>query len=107
MQANQASPLRCFGLAFLGKIGMPITRSAKKALRQSLKRRAQNLKKSGALKKLARDVRKLAEQKKKAEAQKLLPALYKALDKAAKTGVIKKNAASRKKSRLTKLVNSL
>jgi len=84
---------------------MPITRSAKKALRQSLRRRIQNLKKSEAFKKLARDVRKLAEQKKKAEAQKLLPALYKALDKAVKTGVIKKNTASRKKSRITKLVN--
>ena len=31
--------------------------------------------------------------------------IYKSLDKAAKTGVIKKNAAARKKSRVTKLIN--
>jgi len=43
-------------------------------------------------------------QKKIEEAKKLLPKLYKALDKAAKVGLIKKNTASRKKSRLTKLV---
>ncbi|MFY9461920.1 MAG: 30S ribosomal protein S20, partial [Candidatus Sungiibacteriota bacterium] len=32
------------------------------------------------------------------------PKAYKALDKAAKTGVIKKNAAARKKSRLMKSI---
>ena len=39
------------------------------------------------------------------EAKKLLPAIYQALDKAAKVGVIKKNNASRRKSRLTKLID--
>jgi ribosomal protein S20 len=34
-----------------------------------------------------------------------LPQIYKALDKAAKVGVIKKNTASRKKSRLTIFFN--
>ena len=44
--------------------------------------------------------------KKKAEAAKeLLPKIYKSLDKAAKKGVIKKNTASRKKARITKLIN--
>lgn len=38
------------------------------------------------------------------DAAKLLPKLYKALDKAAKTNVIKENKASRLKSRITKLV---
>ena len=38
----------------------------------------------------------------KSEAEKSLPELYKAIDKAAKRGVIKKNTASRKKSRLAK-----
>lgn len=46
---------------------------------------------------------KLLDQKNFEEAQKLLPQLYKALDKAASRGVIKKNTAARKKSRLTKL----
>ena len=46
-------------------------------------------------------------EKKKDDAKKLLSAVYKSLDKAVKSNVIKKNAAARKKSRLTKLVNSL
>ena len=48
--------------------------------------------------------KKLLEQKNVEEAQKLLPQLYKALDKAALKGVLKPNAAARKKSRLTKLL---
>lgn len=36
------------------------------------------------------------------EAEKSLPALYKALDKAAKNGTIKKNTAARMKSRIAK-----
>jgi small subunit ribosomal protein S20 len=39
------------------------------------------------------------------EAEKLLPRIYKALDKAAKRGVIKKNTASRKKSRMMKKIS--
>jgi len=84
---------------------MPITKSAKKALRQSQKRRARNIQRKRKIKDLIKEVRNLVSQKKMEEAKKLLPQLYKALDKAAKTGVIKKNTASRKKSRVTKLVN--
>ncbi len=83
---------------------MPITKSAKKALRQSLRRRARNLKKKEAYKRLVRDVRKAAAAGKTEGAKKLLPQLYRALDKAAKTNVIKKNKASRLKSRLTRLI---
>ncbi len=35
----------------------------------------------------------------------MLSLVYKNLDKTAKKGVIKKNAAARKKSRITKLIN--
>ena len=84
---------------------MPIIKSAKKALRQSQKRRARNIQRKRKIKDLIKEVRNLVSQKKMEEAKKLLPQLYKALDKAAKTGVIKKNTASRKKSRVTKLVN--
>jgi len=49
----------------------------------------------------------LITEKKRAEAQESLPAAYKAIDKAAKRGVIKKNAANRKKARLAKAANSL
>jgi ribosomal protein S20 len=38
------------------------------------------------------------------EAKKLLPQIYKILDKAAKEKVIKKNTAARKKSRIAKAI---
>ncbi|MFY9462109.1 MAG: 30S ribosomal protein S20 [Candidatus Sungiibacteriota bacterium] len=83
---------------------MPITASAKKALRQSLRRRARNLRKLEAFRDALKEIKKLVEAKKIKEAEALIPGAYKALDKAAKTGVIKKNAAARKKSRLMKLI---
>jgi len=86
---------------------MPITKSAKKALRQSLKRRARNLQKKKKIKDILKEVRNLISQKKVEEAKKLLPQIYKLLDKAAKAGLIKKNAASRKKSRITKLISAI
>jgi small subunit ribosomal protein S20 len=82
---------------------MPITSSAKKALRQSKTRRARNIKKKEAYKKLIVGYRKLVAAKKFDEAKSQLPAIQKALDKAAKTNVIAKNKASRLKSRLAKL----
>ena len=81
---------------------MPITKSAKKALRQSIKRRKGNLQKKRKIKTLIKEVKNLVSEKKIEEAKKLLPSLYKALDKAAKVGTIKRNTASRKKSRITK-----
>ena len=84
---------------------MPIIKSAKKALRQNKRRRARNIKRKDAVKDLVKKAKSLIAQKKNAEAKKLLPAIYKALDKAAKTGVIKKNTASRRKSRLAKSVS--
>ena len=86
---------------------MPITKSAKKALRQSQKRRIINIKKKSKIKNLQKQVRSLALQKKTEEAKKLLPQLYKALDKAAKTELTKKNTAARKKSRISKLINKI
>jgi small subunit ribosomal protein S20 len=51
-----------------------------------------------------KEAKKLVLEKKIEEAKKLLPKIYKVLDKAAKIGIIKKNAASRKKSKITKLI---
>ena len=59
------------------------------------------------IKNLFKDVRKLVSEKKYSEAKKILPLVYKNLDKTAKKGIIKKNAASRKKSRITKLINKI
>jgi len=84
---------------------MPITKSAKRALRQSQKRRIRNIQKKQKIKNLLKEVRNLVSQKKIEEAKKLLPQVYKFLDKAVKVGVIKKNTAARKKSRITKLIS--
>lgn len=84
---------------------MAITKSAKKALRQNARRKIRNVKRKDKMKSVVKEVRILIDQKKFSEAKKLLPQLYKTLDKTAKVGVIKKNAASRKKSRLTKSLN--
>ncbi|OGZ17626.1 MAG: 30S ribosomal protein S20 [Candidatus Nealsonbacteria bacterium RBG_13_36_15] len=83
---------------------MPITKSAKKALRQNLKRRVKNLFYKKKIKSLIKEAKRLVSQKKTEEAKKLLPQIYKALDKASKVGVIKSRTAARKKSRITKLM---
>ena len=85
----------------------PIIKSAKKALRQSKKRKALNIKKKDRMKKLIKELRVFVDEKKIEEAKNFLPKVYKAIDKAAKSGVIKKNTAARKKSRLTRIVNQI
>lgn len=86
---------------------MPITKSAKKALRQTKTRRVRNLRHLDVLRDTIKKIKKLVAENKKAEAIKLLPLAYKAIDKTCKTGVIKKNTAARKKSRVTKLINKI
>jgi small subunit ribosomal protein S20 len=84
---------------------MAITKSAKKALRQGEKRRIKNLRKKRETKKLFKEIVKLISEKKSTEAKQILPKYYKILDKTAKTGLIKKSTAGRKKSRMSKLIN--
>lgn len=86
---------------------MPITKSAQKALRQNKRRRAQNVRKLSALRAEIKVFKKLALANKKDEAKAALPKVYKLLDKAVKTDLIKKNTASRNKSRLAKILNKL
>ena len=83
---------------------MAITKSAKKAIRQSAAKRERNIIYKDKIKKLVKEIRSLVSAKKIEEAKKILPAVYSALDKAAKIGVIKKNNASRRKGRLTKFL---
>ncbi len=83
---------------------MPISDSAKKSLRQSKKRRKQNQLAKNKIKKLEKTMELLLTQKKITEARSLLPQISQALDKATKIGVIKKNKASRKKSRISRRV---
>ncbi|MCU0652866.1 MAG: 30S ribosomal protein S20 [Candidatus Pacebacteria bacterium] len=84
---------------------MPIIKSAKKALRQNIKRRAENKVTKQKIKTLLKDTRTLVLNKKTDEAKKALPAIYKALDKAAKTGIIKPNTAARNKSKFALMVD--
>ncbi len=83
---------------------MPITSSAKKALRQSLRRRTVNRGRKDALRTAIKSYRALVAKKNIDAARGELPKVYRLLDKTAKKGTIKKNAASRLKSRLAKLI---
>jgi len=79
---------------------MAITSSAKKAIRSSAKKHVFNLRRKDAMKDISKSLTKALIAKDVSGAEKLLPDAYKAIDKAKKTGVIKANTASRKKSRL-------
>ena len=83
---------------------MPNTKSATKALRQSQKRRARNLGKKTAYKSAVKEFKNLLAAGNIDGAKKLLPLVYKKLDKAAKTNVIEKNKASRLKSKTSRLL---
>jgi small subunit ribosomal protein S20 len=84
---------------------MPIKESAKKYLRQTKKHRVLNLARAKAVKDVTKKIKKMAIAGQKEEAQKLMAQAYQAIDKAAKRGIIKKNTAARKKSRLMKMLN--
>lgn len=84
---------------------MPLTKSAKKALRQSQRRRKKNSVFKNKMKGIVKEARGLVSQKKIEEAKKILPSVYKILDKSVKVGIIKKKTADRKKSRITRLIN--
>ena len=86
---------------------MAITKSGKKAHRQSLKKRVLNIRRMNVVKDTIKSVREdIAKNAKSAAADKLKLA-FQALDKAAKRGVIKKGQADRKKSRLAKAIAKL
>jgi len=86
---------------------MPITKSAKKALRQSIRRHARNLRRQKAYKLALRTVRRAIVAGQKDAALTALPNLYQAADKAAKTGVIKTNKANRIKSRASQRIRAV
>lgn len=80
---------------------MAITKGAKKAIRSSEKKAVFNLRRKRVMLTVLKDIDKLLEADKVEEAQAKLKDAYKAIDKAAKMNTIKKNTASRKKSRLS------
>ena len=85
---------------------MPITSSAIKAARQTIKRRERRQPFSTRMKNAIRSFTDLVKEGKKAEAIKMLPAVYKAVDTAAKKRLIHSNTASRKKSMFAKMVGT-
>ena len=84
---------------------MPITKSAKKRVISSAKKRGFNLARKKKMKELTKGLVKLVSKNEASTAESKLSEAYKAIDKAAKRGVIKKNTAARKKSRLAILIN--
>lgn len=76
---------------------MPITKQAIKKLRHDRDVTVKNIKHRLALKSLIKSARKTATEKN-------VSAAFAALDKAAKRNIIHKNAASRTKARLSKLL---
>ncbi len=83
---------------------MAITSSAKRAIRTAARRRVFNLRRLDTMRDSVKTVKKLVTEKKFTDAEKALAAAYKAIDKAAKRGVIKKNTAARKKSRAVLMI---
>lgn len=83
---------------------MPITTSAKKALRGSARKRNFNLNKKELINKAVKKVKKLISENKLKEARDFMPEVQKILDKSVKTGLLKLNTASRKKSRISAMI---
>ncbi len=84
---------------------MPIKNNAKKALRQSYKREAENRIVKDAYKAALKAVVKAIDTGK--DVKDLMIIAQKKIDKASKKGVLKKNTASRKLSRLMKRTNKV
>jgi small subunit ribosomal protein S20 len=82
---------------------MPNKQNAKKALRQSRAHAILNKARKDAFKDAVKKTLKTTGE----DAKKMARAAQQALDKAAKRGVIKKNTAARKLSRLMKKVNAM
>lgn len=86
---------------------MPIIKSAKKQMRQSLKHRAHNAPIKSELKTTYKKALTLIAEGKIEEVKKFLPFAYKVIDMAAKKNMIHKNNAARKKSNIAKGLNAL
>lgn len=79
---------------------MPVIKSAKKQMRQAIKRKARNLPLKSEVKTLMKKGLKLIKEGKLEEIKKVLPHIYSVIDTACKNHLLHKNTAARKKSRL-------
>jgi len=85
---------------------MPILHAAYKSIKVTKRRTARNLSIRSLLKTETKKFLELLESKKLAEAKKQLVKITSELDKASSKGIIHRNTASRKKSRLMKKLHS-
>ncbi|MBU0732059.1 30S ribosomal protein S20 [Patescibacteria group bacterium] len=85
---------------------MPVKKAAIKDIKQADKREKINIQAKKKIKDLTKAAARQIEAKEK-EAVKKVHEAYKAIDRAAQKGIIKKNAAGRKKSRLMKKFNKM
>ncbi|MDR0731502.1 MAG: 30S ribosomal protein S20 [Treponema sp.] len=81
--------------------------SAEKRRRQSEERRLRNKSARSAVRTSVKKFVALAQKRETAEAEAALKDMIKKIDTAAGKGIIKKNSAARKKSRMQRLFNSL
>lgn len=84
---------------------MPITSSAKKALRVAKRKKVFNTRRDNAMEAALKKIKKLIATDKIKEAEKMLPDVYKKIDKAVKIKFLKKNTGARYKSRITLFLN--
>ena len=82
-------------------------RSSIKKIRIDKRRRDQNVRVISELKTATRKVREFIDGKNHAEAVRTCRVLFSKLDKAVKKGILHKNRASRRKSRLQQKINSI
>jgi small subunit ribosomal protein S20 len=81
--------------------------SAKKRIRQNAKRRALNRRRKAQVKGVIKELDQALHGGDRAKAAEQLKAVYKKLDQIAAKGVIHRNTAARKKSRLARRVGAL
>lgn len=86
---------------------MPVTKSARKRVRQNERRRVINRNNLSRLRTEIKKFRRLLGQQEVEEARKALPAVYEIIDRSSQKGVIHANTAARYKSRLTHRLNEL
>ena len=86
---------------------MPNTESAKKRVRQTVKRTLRNKQRRSSMRTVVRQVNEAIEAGDKAQAEALLVGAYQAIDKCAGANIIHDRNAAHKKARLTRRVNKL
>lgn len=84
---------------------MKVHRSVIKRAKQNVVRRLRNVSVKSRIKTLTKNVNEILQKKDLDETRKTYKLLTKSLDKAAQKGIIHKNTANRKKSRLAKKIN--